>query len=238
MILKLKFDKNGNFMQYQGDVTVIYTSQFINQVDDDHILTDVRFEADGKYYHQPIYAPTEKWVDFDTDLCDNFSTLELKEKKMTNKEKLKKQIEEMEAKLQEMRDELESSDKFEMKGGDWLVSVRGAVVESPAVEWDEHYQADRINFGMSRETEQQAQELRDFLRKTLIIKNYADQHNGDWKPDWSDGSQLKHHVYYQHKDGAWLVSDSWNAETRGVVYMKQEVAESLCEKLNSGEIKL
>jgi hypothetical protein len=46
------------------------------------------------------------------------------------------------------------------------------------------------------------------------------------------------YVYYGHENSAWVAFCATISQTPGVVYMPQEVAVTLAEKLNSGEVTL
>lgn len=146
---------------------------------------------------------------------------------MKNKQEIQSTIDELKAKIKE----LESQLNFSMMGGDWYVTMLGDVV---------HCQTDDKcrDFGVERPTKQQAEDLRDWLKPLLIIRNFADQFNGNWVADWGDDSQEKWCICFDHNKKKWRRDYNATSEWLERVYMPEHVALDLCQRLNSGEIKL
>ena len=147
-----------------------------------------------------------------------------------NTQELQNSIEKMEAELQDMKRQLEAK-QFEMMGGDYYVSSSGDALFGQT-------DTDAQNFGLERPTLKQARELLDWLKPLLIIRNFADQHNGDWKPDWSDFDQEKFYVRFNHVSNNWTKCKGVRLESKEQIYMPEHVADDLCAKLNNGEIEL
>lgn len=151
---------------------------------------------------------------------------------MTDKAKLEKQIEEMEAKLQEMREELNHKKQWEPEGGTFTIMSDGnlsAIVPS---------MPNHRNFGTERKTKEQAEKARDKMRVFNRLLSYVDEHAPDYEPDWDDIEPEKYCIAYNYLHEKWEKIANNYLQTIGAVYMPRTVAENLCRKLNSGEVVL
>lgn len=115
---------------------------------------------------------------------------------------------------------------WEPKGGDWTIYGDGDVDNSgPNPEW--------ARFGTERNTQEQAEKTRDAMRVFNRLLAYRDEFDPEF--DWDNG--YGYYVYYD--DSCYTYGeDEFGLRTVAGVYMSKEVAESLCEKLNSGEVTL
>ena len=76
------------------------------------------------------------------------------------------------------------------------------------------------------------------LRAYLIQLAYVREFGGDWVPDWNDFDQLKWYLFFDYKLRKWSKSCNASARKPNTVYMSEECADGLVEKLNSGEVEL
>jgi hypothetical protein len=149
-----------------------------------------------------------------------------------NEATLKQQITEMEDKLQQMRQELESPKQWEPEGGDWLISMQGVVIDkSPSA------YADWTTLGVKRPTHQQALRAATAMREHDRLLAYVDEHAPDYVADWSN-SDGKWYVYYDCHVHKYTMQSNTYANILGAVYMPRSVATTLCNRLNSGEVVL
>ena len=123
---------------------------------------------------------------------------------MTNLETLKQQTADMEAKIKEMKAEIERMENgWEMKcpyrEGDrfYLVNPRGSV---KFVFWDNCVSNKKsFNQGNIFPT-RKAAELEAKRRNLLTrFRAFRDECNGDWKPDWNDINQDKYVIKLEEK---------------------------------------
>lgn len=91
-------------------------------------------------------------------------------------------------------------------------------------------------FGASRKTKQQAEKTSDKMRAFNRLLAYVDEFAPDYDPDWSKETN-KYYVYVTNKGEYIYVSDI-HCKDIGKVYMPEDVARTLVEKLNSGEVVL
>ena len=133
-------------------------------------------------------------------------------------------------KLQQQIAELEKPKQWEPRGGDWWVAVSGNIFSggtSPV----------EINNGAVRRTINAAEKASAAMRTHNRLLAYVDEFGGDWEADWSD-THKNYCVYYTHLRMTWAVTMSSSVCTSGAVYMSQDCAEGLVDKLNSGEVVL
>lgn len=160
---------------------------------------------------------------------------------MTNLETLKQQAADMEAKLNEMKAEIERLEKgWEMKCpykyGDnhYCVQSSGDVFSDS---WRD-IEADYSFFSQGNvfPTEEAAQ--LEARRRNLLtrFRAFRDERNGDWKPDWSDSFKSKH--YLEIIDSK-VVLDSVNYANRIATfgYFKNEEDAERAIELFGDEIK-
>lgn len=150
---------------------------------------------------------------------------------MTNKAKLKQQTEEMEAKLCEMRAELETGDKWEPPKGAWYIGSDGEVGLGRTTD-------DYRLFGMERKTKAAAEKARDEMQEYHTLLAYRDAFAPDYVPDWTEEGEAKCYVYFRFTESEWLIGIDYTAKDAGKVYMPYDIAEELANKLNSGEVEL
>lgn len=120
---------------------------------------------------------------------------------MKNLKALKQQTTDMEAKLKEMKAEIERMENgWEMKcpyrKGDeyFLIDETGSLIKSRWDGWN--IDKDRFSQGNIFPTKKAA-ELESKRRNLLTrFRAFRDECNMDWKPDWKDNDDRKHYIFF------------------------------------------
>lgn len=120
---------------------------------------------------------------------------------MKNLKALKQQTTDMEAKLKEMKAEIERMENgWEMKcpyrKGDeyFLIDETGSLIKSRWDGWN--IDKDRFSQGNIFPTKKAA-ELESKRRNLLTrFRAFRDECNMDWKPDWKDDDDRKHYIFF------------------------------------------
>lgn len=93
------------------------------------------------------------------------------------------------------------------------------------------------NFIDSYETEKQAEKTKPQLRAFAQLLAYVAEFDSEWEADWDDKNQEKWYVYFNIHTNKW--DSSFSYTYKGIeVYMSEQCARYLAEKLNSGEVIL
>ena len=160
---------------------------------------------------------------------------------MTNLKTLKQQTADMEAKLNEMKAEIERMENgWEMKcpyrKGDeyFLIDETGSLIKSHWDDWD--MDKDRFSQGNIFPTKQ-VTELESKRRNLLTrFRAFRDECNDGWKPDWSNSFKSK---YYLEIIDSKVVLDSVNYANRIATfgYFKNEEDAERAIELFGDEIK-
>ena len=160
---------------------------------------------------------------------------------MTNLKTLKQQTADMEAKLNEMKAEIERMEngwemKYPYRKGDeyFLIDETGSLIKSHWDDWD--MDKDRFSQGNIFPTKQ-ATELESKRRNLLTrFRAFRDECNDGWKPDWSNSFKSKH--YLEIIDSK-VVLDSVNYANRIATfgYFKNEEDAERAIELFGDEIK-
>ena len=91
-----------------------------------------------------------------------------------------------------------------------------------------------IPFKTEEEVEQYDKE------RILLFKlhKWAEEHNGDWTPDWKDFDEYKYSVTFDFDDYKFLIKDSWyeNAFSKLPYFKTEEIAEQFIKEFGD-EIK-
>lgn len=160
---------------------------------------------------------------------------------MTNLKTLKQQTADMEAKLNEMKAEIERMEngwkmKCPYRKGDeyFLIDETGSLIKSHWDDWD--MDKDRFSQGNIFPTKQ-ATELESKRRNLLTrFRAFRDECNDGWKPDWSNSFKSK---YYLEIIDSKVVLDSVNYANRIATfgYFKNEKDAERAIELFGDEIK-
>lgn len=119
-------------------------------------------------------------------------------------------------------------EQWEPRGGDFYIDGGGAVHDGIA--GFTGYQ----NFGTEYPTKELAEKARDAMRVHNRLLAYVMEH----APDWDNGEFDKRYVYFDHLQNRFMHTVSSSADSIGTVYMPEQVAKDLCEKLNNGIVNL
>ena len=143
---------------------------------------------------------------------------------------MQKQMNELEYLIDQMPDDEPKVVQWQPQRGDYFVAVHGGIVA------DKPTQQAR-EFGSVRPTEELAEKARDAMRIHNRLLAYTHEFAPDYEPDWKS-TVMKAYVTYDHELKEWYLYHDMFCESPGTVYMPEEVAESLVEKLNRGEVVL
>ena len=83
-------------------------------------------------------------------------------------------------------------------------------------------------------TQSESKAMRIYSRLVAYVREFG----SDWVADWEDGKQLKYTVYYGYASSSWDTDCKRLTRLSGAVYMSQDCAMGLANKLNSGEVVL
>lgn len=152
---------------------------------------------------------------------------------MTELQKLEEQVAELQATIERMK-EPEPIKQWEPQGGEWYVDFEGINQCMPTYESG--------LFGVEYKTEQQAEWARDQMRRFNRLLAYVaefdvDENGVQWMPDWNSITQYKYSIVYNHDLSEWFC-DVWSTRQDITVYMSEQCAENLVDKLNSGSVML
>ena len=92
--------------------------------------------------------------------------------------------------------------------------------------------------GLAFETREEAEQY-DRERILLFkLHKWAEEHNGDWTPDWKDFDEYKYSVTFDFDDYKFLIKDSWyeNAFSKLPYFKTEEIAEQFIKEFGD-EIK-
>lgn len=121
--------------------------------------------------------------------------------------------------------------KWKPQGGWWYVTDNGEV-------YDCYPDAAYKTFGTAYPTKKAAEKAAEAMRKHNRLLAYVSEFDAGWEADWDDDNQFKYYVYYGYPSKGWHVGQCCVTEVAGRVYMSEQCAEGLAEKLNSGEVEL
>jgi len=151
-----------------------------------------------------------------------------------NKQQLQQEIAELQKQLEEKQKTLSAMpDKWEPKGGDWFVDLSGEAGTTSMMA------RELSAFGVSYATREQAEKAAKAMRAHNRLLAYVAEFAPDWEPDWSDNAVEKAYVAKSHGvTGRWSCFVQATYKAVGLIYMPVDVANELCDKLNSGEVEL
>ena len=161
---------------------------------------------------------------------------------MTNLETLKQQTADMEAKLEEMKAEIERLENgWEMKcpyeEGDeyYFVSANGLVKYDS---WD-NYDFEKRAFAQGNIFKTQQEAELEAKRRNLLtrFRAFRDECNDGWTPDWTKNRE-KISLYYKHEDKIFYMDTSFIANTFNLFgYFKNKEDTKRAIELFGDEIK-
>jgi len=147
-------------------------------------------------------------------------------------EKLATKIKDLESELTALRravlrENVTEKKVLELEGGDWAMRSVGDVVHClTPIFWPKH---------RTRKTEERAERAAKQALRRDTLAAWVDQHSGH---DGSIGTNTTWYIAVSQK-GIYRAFDNSSMDTDVCnIYMSEETARWLCEKLNSGEIVL
>lgn len=145
-----------------------------------------------------------------------------------NKQQLQQEIEQLKKRLEEKQKALAAMpEKWEPKGGDYIIESNGAVYHAPTVD-------DTRFFGTEYDTREQAEKAAKAMRAHNRLLAYVAEFAPDYQMSIGDVGWV---VCYDSDNGKWRYT--WCIDVyAGAVCMPEHVAEELTAKLNSGEVEL
>lgn len=117
---------------------------------------------------------------------------------------IKKQIEDLEKKKQELQKEFEFEKNkyvvdypFEIPDSYWRLELNGIITKDwwGNDDWERHCYK-QGNVFLTEEEAEKEQQRRELLMR---FKQYRDTCNGDWKPDWEDKGENKFFILFNHE---------------------------------------
>lgn len=162
-----------------------------------------------------------------------------------NKEDKEELLKEIDRRLKVLRNEfiskLEDDKKeFELTYPEDEEVVYLADCEVTSVLYDAVDKADKRIFehGLYFNTEQEAEQHLKERRLLFKIHQYAKEKNEGWKPDWSNGGEIKYYIFYSNSDMYLKISSAFSLERfNKLPYFKTREITQECIDLFGDEIK-
>ena len=163
---------------------------------------------------------------FDNIILINIPTIKTNKNNM--KAEIQNKIDELKAQISALEIELNKPEPWNPKsGGEWIMNSDGSIERLP-------YPVKYTDFGVSRFSPKQAQEMRDEIRAFARLLAYRDEF------DLCSTPAQRHWYVTRSINGTWLSYEtSYNHPNAGRVFFSSDsVVNDLVDKLNSGEVKL
>lgn len=122
--------------------------------------------------------------------------------------------------------------KWVPKEGSWYI---GTTVQSPL---QVVCNPASNNTGLYRDTKKDALKAGLAIRTHNRLLAYVAEFDRGWEADWDDDGQIKYYVYYNKFIEVWDYAYSPLDFVLSTVYMSEQCAYELVDKLNSGEVVL
>ena len=153
----------------------------------------------------------------------------------SNKTEMQNQLQKLLAEVNTLKQQIESMPDekvvWEPKGGNWYVTNSGEV--------EQEYTTDDCRlFGIEYQTKELAEQALVAMRIHNRLLAYRAEFCPDYEPDWNDSNAVKYCVYFNTCSEKYGFSSNATYQMLGSVYFPREVAETLVNKLNSGEVVL
>ena len=153
---------------------------------------------------------------------------------MTELQKLVKQVAELQATIERMK-EPKPVRQWQPHGGDWWIDSSGIINKDIST-----YRI-RLN-GNEYQTKQQAEwaykQMRRFNRLLCYVAEFDVDENGvQWMPDWEAPKYSNYIIAYNNDSNKWFY-DGWSMSREITVHMSKQCAIDLVDKLNSGSVVL
>ena len=99
---------------------------------------------------------------------------------------------------------------------------------------EEYIRFDKLNFENNNYflTKERAEEVADKIKFLLKLERLHDTFCPDYKPDWSDVSNAKWRVAFDHEKKKYVLCWDWAADCKMVYFDSEETAKKVYETLN------
>lgn len=139
---------------------------------------------------------------------------------------IKEQMAEWQKQLEELRNPLK---EVWVPSGDYTITSTG--------DRDIFPNNNQHRFTGSYKTLEQVEKAKPQLRAFAQLLAYVAEFDADWEADWNDKCQKKWFVYFDFMTNTWYCD--FTCTTRRVgIYMSEQCAKDLADKLNRGEVVL
>ena len=146
---------------------------------------------------------------------------------------LQKELQDLKAKVVELEARIaaEPVAKWQPKGGSFFIGNGGLVNMFDSRVFTKE-------FGMERETVEQAQRAAIEMRRFNRLLALRDELCADKDVNWLNDKEEKYSLYFSHEIGRWELD--WNDTNESIqpYFTTLESAQKACDMLNSGEVKL
>lgn len=134
-----------------------------------------------------------------------------------------------------------------------LCSGEDIIIKPPNKKWIPHPGSHAINingtiyfdnipknnsFGNVRDCKRLADAAAKRMITNNLISAYVDEMAPSYAPNWNDSTGLRYTIGYSYPRSKYVVIMSSHIRNLSDVYMPKEIANELCEKLNSGEVDI
>ena len=103
--------------------------------------------------------------------------------------------------------------------------------------YDINEQIEVFKRGLAFKTEEEAEQFDKERILLFKLHKWAEEHNGDWYPDWNNGDD-KFSIYYFHNTESFSVCSDWNCNSFSELpyFKSEEIAQQFIEEFGE-EIK-
>lgn len=146
---------------------------------------------------------------------------------MDNLEEIKKQISELQSKVDKLENENKKENKKEIKrwracvGGDYCFIDNGG---GTAITYDGRDEADNHRYKTRNyfKTKEEAEEYKEIMTTYYDLMDLAEELNKGSKIDWYDDSQQKFYIYFDFKRNKFVQSYTYVTKDIGQIYCLNE----------------
>jgi hypothetical protein len=146
-----------------------------------------------------------------------------------NKEQIKERLCEIRAEMEVLEGQLKEPEKWEPKGGNWRV-----IIDEDGVQLDCDRCVIDTELPFRCKTLKQADQMGRHIKNQALLQQLANEHNGDWAPDWGDNSNMNCFVFFDHDEGEWNFSYANILDNTGPAF-SEDAAKKALKILNNME---
>lgn len=160
---------------------------------------------------------------------------------MDNLEEIKKQISELQSKV----DKLENESKEEKKGKRWRAKMNDTyfyVNDFGDVDscHESNYDEDNYSYKTRNyfKTEEEAEEYQEIMNTYYDLMDLAEELNNGEKIDWNDNQQCKYTIFYDFEDNFLKRTNAYVCKELGQIYcLDGDFVEKAIEKIGEDRLK-